>query len=176
MCRRFMKRFGLTQLISLIQLLENSVDMWFHSDCWISSMLNIKVLILYFTIGLNFKLISGPQYFCFTVSYRGFVENDVLSWDNAISSQSIRDALWETSCCRNAYEYRITHSLKKILDNILKYLKQNELCATVWFSFQICNSFLVRNKCLCVSHRGFLGDGTSTIIVPSLSTVLRKTF
>lgn len=27
MCRRFMKRFGLTQLISLIQLLENSVDM-----------------------------------------------------------------------------------------------------------------------------------------------------
>lgn len=42
-------------------------------------MLNIKVLILYFTIGLNFKLISGPQYFCFTVSYRGFVENDVLS-------------------------------------------------------------------------------------------------
>lgn len=77
MCRRFMKRFGLTQLISLIQLLENSVDMWFHSDCWISSMLNIKVLILYFTIGLNFKLISGPQYFCFTVSYWGFVENDV---------------------------------------------------------------------------------------------------
>lgn len=51
MCRRFMKRFGLTQLISLIQLLENSVDMWFHSDCWISSMLNIKVLILYFTTG-----------------------------------------------------------------------------------------------------------------------------
>lgn len=27
MCRRFMKQFGLTQLISLIQLLENSVDM-----------------------------------------------------------------------------------------------------------------------------------------------------
>lgn len=33
-------------------------------------MLNIKVLILYFTIGLKFKLISGPQYFCCTVSYR----------------------------------------------------------------------------------------------------------